>query len=226
LPPLVSNRADVELRIIRKHRPNTRHHSRAPRTPALHIIASMLTSDPLTRPVCQRSAPIQTHRKFDAHPGQAVLHPLHETDVDLSGLRLHEARFDSNPGAQQRVGTLATHARVGILYGEDNARDTRFNQGVYAGRRTTVMAAGLESYICSCARNWLLGSANGGHFRMRLPGTLMPPFRNDALAFCNDTANPGIWMSCLEAPLGERQCARHCKSIKFGKHHITASKRP
>jgi hypothetical protein len=226
LPPLESNRADVELRIVCKHRSNTRHHGRAPRTPALHIIASMFTSDPLTGPVRQRSAPVQTHRKFDAHPGQTVLHTLHETDVDLSGLRLHETRFDSNPGAQQRVGTLATHARVGILYGEDNARDTRFNQGVYAGRRTTVVAAGLESDICSCARNGLLGGAKGCHFRMRLPGALMPSFRNDPLAFCNDTANPGIWMSCLETPLGERQCARHCKSIEFAEHHITASKRP
>jgi hypothetical protein len=33
-------------------------------------------------------------------------------------------------------------------------------------------------------------------------------------------------MSCLETPLGERQCARHCKSIEFAEHHITASKRP
>jgi hypothetical protein len=186
----------------------------------LHIIAGMLTRDPLTRPVRQRSATVQTHREFDAHPGQTVLHPLHETDVELSGLRLHEARFDSDPGAQQCVGTLATHARVGILYSKDNARDTRFNQGVYARRCTTVMAAGLESYICRCAGNWLLGGAKGCHFRMRFPGTLMPSFRDDPLAFRNDTANPGIWMSCLEHPLGERQCARHCKSIKFSEHHL------
>jgi hypothetical protein len=88
------------------------------------------------------------------------------------------------------------------------------------------MAARLESYVCSCARNWLLGGAKGCHFRMRLPGTLMPPFRNDPLTLRNDTANPGIWMSCLEAPLGERQRARHCKSIEVAEHHITASKRP
>jgi hypothetical protein len=61
---------------------------------------------------------------------------------------------------------------------------------------------------------------------MRLPGTLMPSFRDDPLAFRKDTANPGIRMSCLETPLGERQCARHCKSIKFAEHHITASNRP
>jgi hypothetical protein len=61
---------------------------------------------------------------------------------------------------------------------------------------------------------------------MCLPGTLMPTFRDDPLALRNDTANPGIWMSCLEAPLGERQCARHCKSVKVIKHYITASNRP
>jgi hypothetical protein len=223
LPPLESNRADIELRIIRKHRSNTGHHSRAPRTPALHVIAGMLTSYPLTCPVRQRSAPVQTHRKFDAHPGQTVLHPLHETDVDFSGLRLHQARFDSNPRAQQSIGTLATYARVGILYGEDNACDTRFNQGVYAGRSTTVVAAGFESDVCSCTRNWLLGGAKGCHLRMRLPGPLMPSFRNDPLTFCNDTANPGIWMSCLEAPLGERQCARHCNSVEFAEHGFLAA---
>src|SRR6202022_4318238 len=109
--------------------------------------------DPLTRPVRQRGAAIQAHREFDAHPGQTVLHTLHETDVDLSGLRLHESRLDSDPRAQQCVGPLATHARVGILYSEDNAPDTRFNQGIHAGRRTTVMAARLEGYIYGRARN-------------------------------------------------------------------------
>jgi hypothetical protein len=88
------------------------------------------------------------------------------------------------------------------------------------------VAARLESYIGSRARNRLLGRAKGCHFRMRLPCTLMPPFRDDALAFRNDTANPGIWMSCVETPLGERQCACHCKSIKFAEHHVTASDRP
>jgi len=88
------------------------------------------------------------------------------------------------------------------------------------------MTAWLESYIGSCARYGLLRGAKGGHFRMRLPGTLMPTFRDDPLAFRYDTANPGIWMSCLEAPLGKRQGARHCKSVKVIKHYITASNRP
>jgi hypothetical protein len=214
------------LWIIRKHRSNTRHHGRTPRTPALHIIAGILTGDPLTRPVCQRSTAVQTHRKFDAHPGQTVFHPLHETDVELSGFCLHESRFDSDPSAQERVGTLSAHAGVGILYSENNARDARFNQGVNAGGRATVMAAWLESYICSCARNWLLGGANCCHFRMRLSGTLVPAFRDDPLTLRNDTANPGVWMSCLKTPLGERQCASHCKSIEFAEHYVTASNRP
>ena len=88
------------------------------------------------------------------------------------------------------------------------------------------MTARLEGYICSRARDGLLGGANGCHFRVRLAGTLVPSFRDDPLAFSYDTANTGIWVSCLETPFGERQCARHCKSIEIAEHHITASKRP
>ena len=226
LPPLEPNRPDVKLRIIGEHRSNTRHHGGTSCTPALHVVAGTLAGYPLTRTVRQRGAAVQTHRKFDAHPGQTVLHPLHETDVDFSGLRLHEPGFDGDPGAQQGVGALATYTRIGILYGENHARDTRFDQRIHAGGCATEMAARLECYICSRTRNWLLRRAQRRHFRVRLPSTLMPAFRDDPLAFRYDTANAGIWMSCLETPLGERQCTRHRQSIEFRKHYITASQRP
>jgi len=226
LPPLEPNRPDVKLRIIREHRSNTRHHGGTSCTPALHVIAGTLAGYPLARTIRQRCAAVQTHRKFDAHPGQTVFHPLHETDVDFSGLRLHEPGFDGDPGAQQGVGALATYTRIGILYGENHARDTRFDQRIHAGGRATEMAARLECYICSRTRNRLLRRAQRRHFRVRLPSTLMPAFRDDPLAFRYDTANAGIWMSCLETPLGERQCTRHRQSIEFRKHYITASQRP
>jgi hypothetical protein len=72
-----------------------------------------------------------------------------------------------------------------------------------------MMAARLERYISRRAGDGLLGRAKGCNFGVRLTGTLMPTFRDDALTLRNHTANAWIGMGRLETPLGERQRSRH-----------------
>jgi len=127
LPPLKPRQPHIQLRIIRQHSPNTRHHSRTPRPPALHISARRLASDPLRSAVGQSRAAIQAHGEFDAHPGEPLFHALHEANVEFRGFVLHEPRLDGDTGAQERIGALAAHARIGVLDGKHDARYARFD---------------------------------------------------------------------------------------------------
>ncbi len=104
---------------------------------------------------------------------------------------------------------------------ENDAPDARLDQRVDAGWRAPVMTAGLECYICSCARHGLFGCAKGGNFSMCLAGALVPTFGDDAIALGDDTPNPRIWMCGLEAPFGERKSPRHRESVKFSEHYVT-----
>ena len=53
LPPLKPSQPHIQLRIIRQHRPNTSHHSRAARAPALNVSAGGFAGDPLAGAVGQ-----------------------------------------------------------------------------------------------------------------------------------------------------------------------------
>jgi hypothetical protein len=204
LPPLEPSHPHIQLRVIGEHRSNTRYHRGRTGAPALNVVASVFTGDPLARAVGQRGAAVQTHREFDAHPREPLPHALHETDVELGGFRLHETGLDGNASAQQRISALATHAGVRILDREDDASNARLNQRINTGWCATVMTTGLECYICGCACNGLFGCANGSNFRMRLAGALVPAFGNDAIALGDNTSNPRIWMRCFQAAFGER----------------------
>ncbi|MEA3179011.1 MAG: hypothetical protein QOI59_2534 [Gammaproteobacteria bacterium] len=67
-----------------------------------------------------------------------------------------------------------------------------------------MMAAGLQSYIRSCAHDGLFGRANGSNFGMRFASTLVPPFGDDAIVLGNNASNPRIRMRCFQTPFGER----------------------
>jgi hypothetical protein len=123
----------------------------------LNIGARGFAGNPLASAVGQRGATVKTHCEFHAHPGQSLAHALHEPNVEFGCFGLHEPRFDGDAGTQKRVGALAANARIRVLDSEYDARDTRLDQRVDAGRRAAMMAAGLQSYVRSCARDGLFG---------------------------------------------------------------------
>jgi len=83
--------------------------------------------DPLARAVGEGRAAIEAHGELDAHPGEALFHALHEANVEFSGFVLHEPRLNGDTGAQERIGALPAHARIGVLNGKHNARNARFD---------------------------------------------------------------------------------------------------
>ena len=192
----------------------------------MNVGAGRFTGDPLARAVGQCRAAIQAHGEFDAHPGQSLFHALHEPDVEFSSLVLHEPRLNGDASPQQRVSALPAHARVGVLNGKHDARDTRFDQGIGAGRCAAMMAAGLEGDIRRCAGDGLLRRAKCHNFGMRLARALVATFANDAIALGDNTSNPRIGMGCIQASLGESQCPRHCEAVEFSEHTSPASDRP
>jgi hypothetical protein len=81
-----------------------------------------------------------------------------------------------------------------------------------------MVAARLEGDIGCCACNRLLGRAKRHDLGVRLPGALVKPFANDAIAFGDDTSNPRVGMGCFQTSLGESQCPRHCEAVEFSEH--------
>jgi hypothetical protein len=88
------------------------------------------------------------------------------------------------------------------------------------------VAARFECHVRGCACNWFFRGAKGGNFRVCLTGALVPTLADDPVALGYDTANPGVGMSCLNTPLGQRERACHSQSIEFTEHYFTAIARP
>jgi hypothetical protein len=203
LPPLEPRQPHIQQRIIRQHSPDTRHHRRTARPPALDIGAGGFAGDPLARAVGEGRAAVEAHGEFDAHPGEALFHALHEANIELSGFVLHEPRFNGDTGAQKRIGALPAHARIGVLDSKHDTRDARFDQGIGAGRCAAVVTARLERNVRRRASNGLLGGAQRHDFSMGLAGALVPAFANDAITLGEYTSNPRVGMSCFQASLSE-----------------------
>ena len=65
---------------------------------------------------------------------------------------------------------LSRHARIGILDRRDHPRDSGRDQRLGAGRRATMMCAGLKRYIRRCATRGLARLTQGIDFGMWLTG--------------------------------------------------------
>jgi hypothetical protein len=65
----------------------------------------------------------------------------------------------------------------------------------------------------------LAGFAQGEHFGMRLPGTLVPALSYDLFAMRNHTTHARIRLRGIEAAFGQTQGLRHMRNVNGGEVH-------
>ena len=217
--------AHVHRRIIGEHRTDAGEHRAAAGPQVLHIVACRIGGDPAALAIGQRGAPIQTHRKFDAHERPARAHALDESAVELPRRLGHEPAGDIDTRLAQALLAGPADARVGVPQRIDHARDTGANQGLGAGRRTAVMTAGLQAHVGGRTPRTRAGRRQRIGFGMRGSGTFVPALAHDLAAVDQHTADARVGVSRIEAAPRERQRARHHRAIQVRPRPLLLSTR-
>jgi hypothetical protein len=165
----------IELRIILLYGADARHDRASTRSPGMPIIASCRGGNPLTLTVRECRATIEAGGDLQPHPGTPVLHAVKKANVHFARLIRQNTDIYRYARCTQLRDALAGYQRIGIFNRGDYTANTRSDQRLSAGRRATVMAAGLERDIGR--RTAYIDTTRGSipqriDFGMRFTGTL------------------------------------------------------
>jgi hypothetical protein len=111
------------------------------------VIARSRRSNPLTLTIRQRRATVKAGSNLQPHPRTSVLHTVKKADVHFARLIRQNTDIYRYARCAQLRDALAGYQRIGIFNRGDHTANTRSDQRLSAGRRTTVMAAGFERDI-------------------------------------------------------------------------------
>src|SRR5262249_61922085 len=99
--------------------------------------------------------------------------------------------------------------RIWIFQRRDDARDTRTDNGISAGRCFAVMRAGLKRHIHCGALRQFLCAPERLDFRMRAAAILGPASANDDAVLHDHGADRRIWRGAAEIAATERERKTH-----------------
>ena len=138
--------AHVQPRVVGQHGADTGQHGAGALAPGVAISARGFAGDPLAAAVGQGSAAVQRNGRLQPHERPAALHAREEADVEFAG-RVGDGcfgQFDGDARRTQPCDALASHERIRVLDGHDDASDARRDQRVTTGRRAAVMRTGFQ----------------------------------------------------------------------------------
>ena len=163
--------------------------------PLLHVGAGGGIGDPQAVAVGQGRAAIERGGGFEPHPRAAMLHAMHEADIEFAcgagdvGIGREQLHLDACRA--QPLHAFTRYERVGVLQGHHHFGNARADQGVATGWGAAVVRARLQRDVHRAARG---RCAPVGHivqrhdFGMRLPGPLGVAAANDLAVGRNDDA--------------------------------------
>jgi hypothetical protein len=92
----------------------------------------------------QRRTTVEAGGDLQPYPGTSVLHAVKKTNIHFARLSRQNTGIYRYARCTQLRNTLAGYQRIGIFNRGDYTANTRSDQRLSAGRRTTVMAAGFK----------------------------------------------------------------------------------
>ena len=200
---------DIEPGIVREHGAAAGHDGRRAGTQALHILARSLAGDPAAFSTRQCRAAVEARGELDDDPWPAASHARDEARIELARLALEQPAVHGDSGRGEPRDAAAVDARIGVAHRIDDARDTRRDERIGAGRRAPVMAAGLERDVGGRAARGCSRRAKRHRLRVREAGPLVPSFRNDAIAACDHAADTRVRVRRPKAAARELERPRH-----------------
>ena len=125
--------------------------------------------------------------------------------------------FDPDTATPERFHASAGDPRIRVEQRYDATGDSRFGECIGAGGRLTMVCAGLERYICGCARGHSVNSPERFHFGMRATAGSGPPGGKELAVLDENAANGGIGPGTPQRAPGEVQAARHPAPVCAGR---------
>ena len=132
--------------------------------------------------------------------------------------RLHQAAIDCNSGVGQRAQPAAVNLRIGIAKCHHNPGNAGCEQRIDAGRRASVMAAGLEGHVDRGTRGARASLTQGLDLGVIAACRLRITRANDLVAVGNYTAHVRIRSGPAAGSLSQAQRPRHVKMIASAEH--------
>ena len=143
-----------------------------------------------------------------------MLHAFQKAFIDRPRLAFQHTAMGVDAGLGQAMQATAGHFRVGVLHGRDHPCHTGIHQGVGAGRRTPVMAAGFEGHIGGGATGQFTGRAQGMHLGMGLAGPHVPALAHHLAVAHDDAADTRVGMGGVATLARQFQSTGHVVGVE------------
>ena len=171
-----------QLRIVRQRGADAYHNPVHFLTHPVHARPRRRPGDPLRMPGAGGDFAVQTHSELGDHKGHPGQNMLAERLVQPFGCRMG-AMLNYDARRPQRRHAAAGHARVGVGGGVNHPRHAGGDDGIGAGRRPSVVAAGFQGNIKRSPLRRRAGLLQGADFGVPLP-------RRQGIALADDGAVP------------------------------------
>ena len=180
----------------------------------LHVPPRRFPRNPLAFTTRHRRAAVQAGRQLQSNKWPAARDPGHKSFIEPQSRLASSGRCGPRfpPHCKLSIPVPATFG-LRILHCDDDDRHTCGNQCLGAGRRPSVMRARFERDVGRASPRLCTCRFKRIDFRVRLAGSAMPAFADNLAVLNQDTADPRIGMSRIQATSCQAQGLRHHSEI-------------
>ena len=130
-------------------------------------------------------------------------------------------QLDCDTRRAQALETASVDLRIRVADGAHDARDTRRDERIGAGRLAAVMAAGLERDVGGGALDRLHAGVEREALGVRLAAALVPALAQHAPVAGDHAAHERVRAGAPASPLGQVECA--VEQLRVGRVHAPAT---
>ena len=203
----------VQQGVVRQDRSDARHDAHAGVPDPVDLPPGLLSCDPFGFAGPGGDLAIRRHSILHDHIGGPAGDVVEKDRVDGVAFLPHEVLDHFDARLPQDLRALARHQGIGIPGADDHPGDPVLHDGLRAGRRFAVVAAGLQGHVDGGAVGRLSERGDGVAFRMELPAFLMIAFADDLTVLDDHRPHHGVGVAPALASLCELDGPQHVSSV-------------
>ncbi len=198
-----------QQRIVGEHGADSHHHAVVQSPQPAGLKALRAARDPLRLAARGGDAPVERERGLQQHEGTAAAGRGQEACVDRLRFPGEQAGRHAQARGAEQPQAAAADARVRVADRRHHARDPARPHERRAGRRASVVRAGLERHVERRALRPRSGAAERQHLRVRSARPRVEALADDPLAPRHHAAHERVRVRLAEAARRERERAPH-----------------
>ena len=192
----------------------------------LHVPARLRRGDPLALATRHGGATIQARPQLDRHQRKRGAHPFEETGVQGLGFRGQQAEIGLDPRLGEHPQAAPAHLGIGIHHGSHHPGHPGLDERLGAGRRATMMGAGLQGHIGGGTAGLFPCRVQGIDLGMGLTGPLVPALPHHHAGLHQHGADAGVGSRGVTAAPGQFEGPAHPLVIVLTKHPGSCVQQP